>query len=65
MSELGLRNRSGPFVEEVMRDPAASFALKAVLRSWGERDLVDAALDAQVLSEVFEAELARRFREIT
>ncbi|MDO9586470.1 MAG: hypothetical protein Q7J13_00905 [Brevundimonas sp.] len=36
-------------------DPSASFAIKDVARRWAVRDSVDAALDARVLSEVFEA----------
>lgn len=37
----------------VLADPAASFALKAVVRQWSERDRIDAANDAQVLCALF------------
>ncbi|MDB5421494.1 MAG: hypothetical protein JWR59_1441 [Brevundimonas sp.] len=47
-------------VAAILDDPAASFTLKAVLRDWAGRDLVDAVLDARALSAVFEAELNRR-----
>lgn len=39
---------------ELLADPAASFAVKAVAR-WAARDCVDAAIDARVLCVVFEA----------
>ncbi|CAN5167453.1 hypothetical protein BH10PSE1_BH10PSE1_18090 [soil metagenome] len=47
-------------IERVLADPAASFTLKAVLREWRARDLVDAVLDARALNAVLEAELGRR-----
>lgn len=37
----------------VLADPAARFALKAVVRQWSKRDRVDAANDAQVLCALF------------
>ncbi|MFW2345457.1 MAG: hypothetical protein ACN4EU_09150 [Brevundimonas mediterranea] len=39
-----------------MADPAASSALKTVLRTWRMRDAVDAANDAAVLARVLAAE---------
>jgi hypothetical protein len=49
-----------PQIEEVLRDPAASFWLKDALRSVLERDPVDAANDAMVLARL----LDRRCRAI-
>lgn len=52
-----------PSIEQVLADPAASFALKSVLRLWLTRDFSDAARDARVLSQLLEAranELAGR-----
>lgn len=46
-------------VAELLEDPAASFAVKAVARRWAARDCVDAAIDARVLCEVVEAEADR------
>ncbi|MDO9077090.1 MAG: hypothetical protein Q7U72_06525 [Brevundimonas sp.] len=42
-------------VADLLADPAASFAIKDVARRWAARDSVNAALDARVLCEVFEA----------
>lgn len=42
-------------ISGVLADPAASFALKSVIRQWMERDRVDAAIDAEVLSMLFGA----------
>ena len=42
-------------VADLLADPSASFAIKDVARQWAARDSVDAALDARVLCEVFEA----------
>ncbi|MBW8302853.1 MAG: hypothetical protein K0M78_02670, partial [Brevundimonas sp.] len=42
-------------VADLLADPSASFAIKDVARRWAARDSVDAALDARVLCEVFEA----------
>jgi len=47
---------AAPSVASVMADPAASSALKTVLRTWGTRDAVDAANDAAVLARVLAAE---------
>ena len=43
-----------PTVAELLVDPSVSFALKAVIRSWASRDVVDAAADAGLLAEVFQ-----------
>ncbi|QFU32305.1 hypothetical protein [Brevundimonas sp. Bb-A] len=48
-----------PTVAGVLADPAASFALKAVLLAWSGRDVVDAANDAEVLSAILGAEADR------
>ena len=42
-------------IEEVLNDPAASFWLKAALRSALSRDPVDAANDAEVLARLLDA----------
>lgn len=42
-------------VADLLADPSASFAIKDVARRWAARDSVDAATDARVLCEVFEA----------
>jgi len=47
---------AAPSVASVMADPAASSALKTVLRTWRMRDAVDAANDAAVLARVLAAE---------
>ena len=39
---------------DLLIDPAVSFALKDVLRTWEVRDPVDAARDARLLAEVLE-----------
>ncbi|MCH4269638.1 MAG: hypothetical protein LKF80_14670 [Brevundimonas sp.] len=44
-----------PAIDRVLADPAASFPLKSVLRLWLTRDFIDAARDAQVLAQLFEA----------
>jgi hypothetical protein len=49
-----------PTIEEVLRDPAASFWLKSALRSALARDPVDAANDADTLVRL----LDRRCRSI-
>ena len=48
-----------PTVADILADPAASFALKAVLVAWSGRDRVDAAKDARLLSDLFGAEADR------
>ena len=49
-----------PEIEEILRDPAASFWLTDALRSALERDPVDSANDAEVLARL----LDRRCRTI-
>lgn len=44
-----------PTVAGLLEDSSASFAVKAVAKRWAARDCVDAAIDARVLCEVFEA----------
>jgi hypothetical protein len=46
---------AAPTIEALLADPAASFAVKAVVRQWATRDCVDAAIDARALCTVFEA----------
>jgi hypothetical protein len=41
-------------IDDLLVDPGVSFALKAVLQVWEERDPVDAAHDARLLAEVLE-----------
>lgn len=50
----------GPSIDAVLADPTASFALKAALRLWADRDPVDAAHDALILFHVLEAVADRR-----
>jgi len=52
--EEPLNSEELPSIEEVLRDPSASFWLKAALRSALSRDPVDAANDAEVLARVLE-----------
>lgn len=47
-----------PSLDGVFTDPAASFALKSVLRLWLSRDCVDAARDAAVLAQQLDARAA-------
>ena len=54
------QSRSLPEISTVLEDPAASFWLKATLRSALARDPVDAANDAELLYEL----LAHRCEEI-
>lgn len=49
-----------PTLEEVLRDPAASFWLKDTLRTALARDPVDAANDAEILAKL----LDRRCHEV-
>ena len=55
-----LETRELPEIEEILADPAASFWLRAALRSALARDPVDAANDAEVLARL----LDRRCRSI-
>jgi len=50
-----------PTVAGLLADRAASFAIKDVARRWAARDCVDAATDAPVLCQVFEAAADRMF----
>jgi hypothetical protein len=52
-----------PTIEEVLRDPSASFWLKAALRSALGRDPVDAANDAEVLARLLDRRCRSMFRE--
>ncbi|QSF54860.1 hypothetical protein [Brevundimonas fontaquae] len=57
MGEAGLdgfRTEWSPTVADLLIDPAVSFALKDILRTWEIRDPVDAARDARLLAEVLE-----------
>lgn len=45
-------------LDRLLADPATSFALKAVIRVWSDRDVVDAANDAWLLSAAFSWEAA-------
>ena len=47
-----LETRELPEIEEILADPAASFWLRAALRSALARDPVDAANDAEVLARL-------------
>lgn len=47
-----------PSIDQVLADPAASFALKSVLRLWLTRDFSDAAQDARALARLLEARTA-------
>lgn len=40
-------------LDRLLADPAASFALKAVIEAWAGRDCVDAAHDARLLHAAF------------
>lgn len=50
----GFRTEWPSTVADLLIDPAVSFALKDVLRTWEVRDPVDAARDARLLAEVLE-----------
>jgi len=52
-----------PTIEEVLRDPSASFWLKAALRSALARDPVDAANDAEVLARLLDQRCWSMLRE--
>ena len=43
-----------PTIPELLADPSVRTPLKAVLRTWGERDPVDAAEDASILALALE-----------
>ena len=59
--EEPLTSEELPSIEEVLRDPSASFWLKAALRSALFRDPVDAANDAEVLARLLERHLSRTY----
>jgi len=62
VADHGIRRPpSPPSVAGLLADPAASFAIKDVARRWAARDCVDAATDARVLCQVFEAAADRMF----
>ncbi|MBB1177725.1 hypothetical protein [Brevundimonas aurantiaca] len=52
--------RAGVTAAQVLADPAASYALKAVLVAWRRRDPVDAANDARLLRDVLEGAADQR-----
>lgn len=51
----------GPTTQHILDDPAASEALKRVLRDWQGRDVVDAANDAAVLQAICQSAVLERF----
>lgn len=57
------QERELPTIEEVLRDPSASFWLKAALRSALARDPVDAANDAEVLALLLDRRCRSMLRE--
>jgi hypothetical protein len=59
----GLQEHELPTIEEVLRDPSASFWLKAALRSALARDPVDAANDAEVLAHLLDRRCRSMLRE--
>ena len=48
-------------VRQILEDPAASEALKQVLKDWQSRDVVDAANDAAVLQAICQAAVLTQF----
>ena len=50
--------------QAVLDDPTVSYALKAVLTAWRDRDWLDAAGDARLLAQVFDAEAERALRSL-
>lgn len=59
MADLRQATDIAPTFRSVLADPAARFAVKAVVTSWRDRDWLDAAGDARVIARVFEAEADR------
>jgi hypothetical protein len=59
----GRQEHELPTIEEVLRDPSASFWLKAALRSELARDPVDAANDAEVLALLLDRRCRSMLRE--
>jgi len=54
-----------PTIDEILGDPAASFWIKAALRSALSRDPVDAANDAGLLAQVLELQCRRILKSST
>ncbi len=63
MADHGIRKPPPPppSVAGLLADPAAGFAIKDVARRWAAPDCVDAATDARVLCQGFEAAADRMF----
>jgi hypothetical protein len=59
----GRQEHELPTIEEVLRDPSASFWLKAALRSALARDPVDAANDAEVVALLLDQRCRSMIRE--
>jgi hypothetical protein len=59
----GRQEHELPTIEEVLRDPSASFWLKAALRSSLGRDPVDAANDAEALARLLDRRCRSLLRE--
>ena len=59
----GRQEHELPTIEELLRDPSASFWLKAALRSALARDPVDAANDAEVLALLLHRRCRSMLRE--
>jgi hypothetical protein len=59
----GRQEHELPTIEEVLRDPSASFWLKAALRSALARNPVDAANDAEVLALLLDRRCRSMLRE--
>lgn len=47
-------------LDGLLADPATSFALKAVIEAWAERDRLDAEHDARLLHAAFARDVDRR-----
>lgn len=60
-----IESADGPTIDEILADPAASFWLKAALRSALLRDPVDAANDADVLARVLSDRCGHSLEEST
>jgi hypothetical protein len=59
----GRQEHELPTIEEILRDPSASFWLKAALRSALARDPVDAANDAEILARLLDRRCRSMLRE--
>jgi len=62
VNDRSSRDGAALTIAGILADPAASFALKSVIRQWMTRDGVDAANDARMLCELFGATVDQRFR---